>query len=265
MGIRGLYTFLKPIRRPLETRGDEKVGVDGNYILYRTYGDIEIFIKWINKMKLIPENIHVVFDGGAAAEKEKELEKRREERGAAKEKAGAIRKLLDDSDLELDERNLLEKRLAILEKAAWKPTKEIQRVWKDRLEELGIRWSVEKGEEADKVLGRMSNIDAVISGDMDMFLLGVKEVWIYGDNVKLVRTDILEFLGMTAAQFRDFSILIGLDERGDLPRAEFIHAYHWIRLYGSLEGLRKVHPEFWKGCENWERVELLMKLYPVIE
>lgn len=274
MGIRGLYSFLKPIRRTLKVKGNERVGVDGNYILYRTYGDVEIFIRWLEEAGVTFDKVYVVFDGGAAAEKEKELEKRREGRATAQEKAGSIRRLLEDSDLEVDERGMLEKRLEILERAAWRPTKEIQRAWKQRFEELGVRWEIEKGVEADKVLGRMSaedKIDAVISGDMDMFLLGIKEVWVPSANfsknewVCLRRGRVLDFLGMTGAQFRDFAIMVGLDERGDLPRAEFILAYHWIRRYGGLEGLRKVHPEFWEGFENWERVELLMGLYPVVE
>ena len=218
--------------------GNETIAVDGNYVLYRTYGDIEIFIKWINRHSSF-KNITFVFDGGAPSEKEKELEKRRGDRLKAKEKAEAIQKVLDDSDLDDDDREILEKRVEILEKAAWKPTKEVQNAWKERFDLLGIKWILVKGEEADRTLGKLC-ADYVISGDMDMFLLGIKKVWIINDFrstniVELSREDVLWFLGMTSAQFRDFCILLGLDERGDLPRADFMHAYHWIRRYGSLE------------------------------
>jgi len=266
MGVRGLYTFLKPIRKTACPIGNETIAVDGNYILYRTYGDIEIFIEWINLHSSFA-NITFVFDGGAPAEKEKEFEKRRGDRLKAKERADAIQKVLEDSELDDDERKILEKRVGILEKAAWKPTKEVQKAWKERFDLLGIKWILVKGEEADRTLGKLC-ADVVISGDMDMFLLGVEKVWIIndfksGNIVELRRKSILYFLGMSSAQFRDFCILLGVDERGDIPCADFIHAYHWIRRYGSLEELRRVHPEFWKGFDDWGRVERLMELYPV--
>ncbi len=266
MGVRGLYTFLKPIQKSGSSTGNEKIAVDGNYVLYRTYGDIEVFIKWINRHSSFA-NITFVFDGGAPAEKEKELEKRRSNRLKARENADAIEKVLEDVDLDEDERIILEKRVGILEKAAWKPTSEIQKVWKDRFDLLGIKWIRVKGEEADRILGKLG-ADVVISGDMDMFLLGLAKVWIIRDFnsaniIELQLANILEFLGMNFAQFRDFCILLGLDERGDLPRADIMHAYNWIRHYGSLEELRRVHPEFWGGFREWDHVKRLMEMYPV--
>ena len=73
MGVRGLYTFLKPIQKTVLPTGDERIAVDGNYVLYRTYGNIDIFINWINRHSSF-KNITFIFDGGTPVEKEKELE-----------------------------------------------------------------------------------------------------------------------------------------------------------------------------------------------
>jgi 5'-3' exonuclease len=87
-------------------------------------------------------------------------------------------------------------------------------------------------------------VDGVLSNDTDVLVYGtpifLTRMSLHLNSwTEIVYTDVLEGLGLTADQFRDFCILCGTDYNKNIPRIGPEKAYKLMLEHGSIEGIRE--------------------------
>ena len=255
MGVRGLFSFLKPKStyislEELQKTNPLRIGIDISYYIYRWQGDAKKVLNLIESLK--PHKVILIFDGKAPDEKQDESNRRREKREDDMNTATILRESIEKiENLSAAQRAHLENIAEQYEKRGWQNTKEIRHKFKKELYDNDVPILKSKGE-ADSLLVSLAeygNIDAVISGDMDLLVLGVKYQYApQGDgSFRLFDRDIiLEELGINDEQFRSFCALCSLDYSKQEQTLDIRNAYHGIRVFKNLTNLKLRHPEWLK-------------------
>jgi 5'-3' exonuclease len=244
MGVRGLYSFVKPYRTSIipDTVPPLRIGVDAMSLIYKYKADYKLLYPYIQILKDRGHQMIFVFDGKAPVEKTEEIKDRRDARESATAHALSLRTQLEDTSLTAKERDILEYSVARFEHQGWHLTRDIRLEIQEELGRIGVDW-VKATKEADDVLidlVSMNAIDVVMSTDMDFLLAGVKRLWIPGRDSyeEILLDEVMKGESLGAAGILDAGILCGVEPlRGlsVLPKT----AFSWIRHYGSIEGLLK--------------------------
>lgn len=259
MGVKGLYTYLKPYRRDIYPQNDAsglhsqplRIGFDAMSMLYKYKGQFKDIYPLLATLKAAGHQMVFIFDGKPPAEKGEEVAARREARQEAAAQAAAIKEHLaaagggggggPTSDRE---RQILEMSAARLEFQGWHMTRDVRHEFQRALWDMEIPYVKALGE-ADDVLVDMAiggKLDVVVSTDMDFLLSGVQRLWIpfrkIADGFEDVKLwDVLEGEGLSPAALRDAGILCGVEPlRGALSFAAN-RAFEWMRYYQSIEAL----------------------------
>lgn len=242
MGVKGLYSYLRPYRRTLSDINPCTVGIDALSVLYKHRGKLEEIFRLIGSLQEKGYTFQVVFDGKAPESKRVEVDERRKKREDASRQAKELRAYLkSDASQSLDEkgRGLLEKQIDQIEQGdAWHSTRELRKEFQAGLTELGIAYHRAEGEADDLLieLYRKKEIGVVMSADMDFLVAGVDRVWVPGKEVEeLCLSDILRDEEITLTQLQDVAILSTI---GSMYTQK---AFSWIRHYGSIERIRVRH------------------------
>ena len=241
MGVKGLYTYMKPYRRSIIPDMCEpiRIGIDAMSLIYKYKSEYKQLYPYIQILKDKGHLMIFVFDGKAPVEKNEATNDRRDAREVAVSQAGVLKGCLDDPNLTIKEREVLEYSVARLEYQGWHMTRDIRLEIQEELDKMGIPW-IKAIEEADGVLidmNAMGVIDAVMSTDMDFILAGIKRLWIPArDSYEEVFLDeLIEGEGVTPAGILDAGILCGVEPLHSMISVAPKVAFGWIRHYGSLE------------------------------
>jgi 5'-3' exonuclease len=245
MGVKGLYSYVKPYRNHVEfdtIPHGSKIGVDALSLLYHFRGNQETILKFIQPFLDRGCKLLFVFDGPAPEAKAGELEERQKKRERARAEVNTIREFLDSAqELEPRARQILSQKISQLEMGAgWhlqiEKRKEIQQL----LWEKGASSVKAIGEADDVLVGlwKQGHIYSILSTDMDFLVHGVERVWIptYNTEFEEIKlSQVLEKEELTQKQLVEASILCSAVSSQT--------AFQWIRYYGTLANLFKFQPE----------------------
>jgi 5'-3' exonuclease len=253
MGVKGLYSYLRPYRHDLYTTSSDllpeserlRIGFDAMSILYKYKAAYAEIYPLLECLKGQGHRLLFVFDGKPPVEKEEEVKERREARVEATAQATALKEYLAAAPPEdKREREILEFSVARLEYQGWSMSRTIRKEFQEKLSALEIPFVKGTGE-ADAVLTDLAGagkLDVIVSTDMDFLLAGTPRLWIPsrkgGDGFEeIVLAELLEGEGLTAAGLRDAGILCGVEPmRGEAAVAPPT-AFGWLRYYGKMEQL----------------------------
>ncbi len=257
MGVKGLYSYLRAYRHPIDVNTLTqpcRIGVDGLSMLYKFRGDVEAILRALEPFKARGYSFVFVFDGKAPEFKAKEVEARKEKRTAALEHATALQEFLNSQDSQdvLDERSraALERKIQGLQiGTAWHVSREARRAAKHTLWLAGIP-SIKAIAEADDLLlalWREGKISQIVSTDMDFLVAGVQTLWIPSAHQweEVFLMDVLRGEGVTLKGFQDAAILCGMDSGSTLARLEPQRSFALLHHYGSLEVIEYRLPQIW--------------------
>jgi len=242
MGVKGLYSYLRPYRRTPQFLNPCTVGIDALSILYKYRGKLEEIFSVIRFLQEKGYSIHIVFDGKAPESKREIIDERRKKRENASRQAKELRSYLEsDASTSLDEkgRGLLEKQIDQIEQGdAWYTTRELLKEFKDKLNEEGILYHKAEGEADDLLieLYKKNEIGIVLSADMDFLVSGIECLWIPGREIEeLCLSEILKEEEISLTQLQDVAILSTISSMYTQK------AFSWIRHYGTIERIRVRH------------------------
>ena len=254
MGVKGLYTYLKPYRRDTYPQGGAaaasaaqklRIGFDAMSMLYKYKGQYKEMYPLLNTLKAQGHRLLFVFDGKAPAEKEEEVRERREARQGAVTQATAIKEHLAAGGATTEkERQILEYSVARLEFQGWHMSREIRHEFQKELWRMEIPYVKAIGE-ADDVLVDLAGagkLDVVVSTDMDFLLSGVSRIWIPFRKIadgfeEVILWNVLDGESMSPAALCDAGILCGVEPlRGEVS-FPVNKAFSWLRYYKSIEAV----------------------------
>jgi 5'-3' exonuclease len=254
MGVRGLFSFLKPKGcsiniNTIQTLIPKRIGIDISYYMYRWQGDSQRVLDFIESLK--PHKTILIFDGRAPTDKQHEHDRRKQIREEDNTTAKQIRESLTTcTDLSEEQRAHLEKKAEEFEKRGWQNTKEIRHAFKTALYKAKVPLLKSKGE-ADPLLVGLATageLDIVISGDMDLLVLGVPVLWCPIGTTNNFHTfnreKVLLDLGLTDLQFRSFCAMCCTDYIHADQRLEILKAYQSMRVYKNIATIKEKHPNW---------------------
>lgn len=250
MGIKGLYSCLKPYALPVSLEQEKPlvIGLDAYPFLYKYREDIDSCIAVLNQFQAAGHTLILYLDGVPPKEKEAELLSRKIQKEAAYKQAKALKTFLkDDKSKELteDARKIIAKQIASYEYESWFLRKEIRELFASRVSEQGIEVIQCRGEaDTDLIQGSLSKkLECVIANDMDLFVGGVERLWILGKTQadpllqEFRRSYISYEVGLNEKAWTDVAILAGYEKCPQLRRCSAHQAIIWLRYYGSMEAL----------------------------
>lgn len=249
MGVKGLYNYLRPYRKSIDPRNEEskRIGVDAMSLLYKHKGRIDDILILLQALKQVGHRIFFVFDGKPPAEKEREVQARKDQKSEAAAKLAVLETFLQSSQFsELDDKakRRIEEKRSSLELQSWHMTREIRRRFQGELWKMEIPY-VKSVSEADDVLVDLvhgGKLDIIMSSDMDFLLSGVKILWIPTDKglfvfEKVSLEVILRGESLTEREFIDAGLLCGTEERERAKGIPCRTAMILVRHYKSIENI----------------------------
>jgi 5'-3' exonuclease len=258
MGIKGLYSCLKPHCHPVDFKQVEpcRLALDAYPFLYKFKYDMDGCISLFKQLQEAGHTCHLYVDGNPPKEKLEELAQRRQQREQAYQQAQALKLFLNDteksSSLDEQARKLIEKQIAAYEVESYSIKKETREVFLKRVkEETSIPVILCEGESDIALIqaALKGEVDAVIANDMDLFVGGVERLWILGKTnadplfQEFQRSILTKTFGLYSKSWTDVAILAGYEKTPQLKRTSVQQAITWIRYYGSLESLLTRRPE----------------------
>jgi 5'-3' exonuclease len=262
MGVKGLYSCLKPFSHVVDYKGlaPLRLGLDVYPFLYKFKQDIDSCLRLFQELQKAGHLCFLYMDGNPPKEKLEELASRRKQREEALKQAEALKAFLNDTEKsnELDERARLhlEKQIAAYEVESYSIKKETRELFLRRIrEETSIPIVLCEGE-SDPILIQASlkgEVDVIVGNDMDLFVGGVERLWVLGKTntdplfLEFNHKDITKHFGLHAKSWIDVAILAGYEKTPQLKRTSVQQAITWIRYYGSLETLFTRRPELLQG------------------
>jgi len=258
MGVRGLMSWLRPHSsivtfEKLLNKPKSRIAIDISYYMYKWQADEKKIIDLLDKLLSAGHRVILVFDGRAADGKQWEVQRRRTAREEEQKAASSLQNELDtNEDLTPKQKQILEKTVAEHQRRGWQLTKDLRHNLKRTLYDKGIPM-IKATTEADGLLAAMSNrgdIDIVISGDMDVFAMGTKQLYApTGDGTSFMvfeREEILKELDLTDYQFRSMCAMCFTEMREEQEYLDVRQAYQGLRVFRSFDVLKKKHPEWLK-------------------
>lgn len=265
MGIKGLYSCLKPFSIPVipSKESPKKIGLDAYAFLYKYREDIDTCIGLFDSLQKMGHTLFMYVDGTPPKEKLGELQLRKSYKEHAYQQAKALRSFLNDeksSELTEESRLLIEKQIKSCEHESWRIRSSLRTEFLEKVKNIDITIIQCEGE-ADVDLIESSKrefIDIVIANDMDLFVGGVERLWILGKVLndplfmEFHRSSITKELGIHPKSWVDVAILSGYEKCPGLKRCSANQAIIWIRYYGCVENLFQRKSELLQGTNLLE-------------
>lgn len=236
MGVRGLMGYCKRIQRQayIDTT-PLTIGLDAFSLIFLFREERNSFEKYLRNLLNHGHALTFIMDKRAQKEKKEVVDERKEIRKEAKAEASQLTSFTQTdefAELDDDQRRVVSAALSLKERDAWCLYPEYVKWLKGMIDSLGIQ-TILAEEEADSVLAK-GNYDAVISGDSDLLILGVKALWIPGKNTQeILRRDFLNLLGLEGEQLYQLAFMCGCDVQ---PKkiVDIQTAVSLLRFYGSI-------------------------------
>ena len=254
MGVRGLMSYCKPIRKQADTTIGKKIGIDAFSLIFLFRERRHDFRAYL--ASLATHTLTFVMDKRAQKEKKETVDERKQVRSDANQEASEISTFTQTSNFdELDEqqRKVLERYLELKRRDAWCLYPEYVKWLKQMVADLGIPIVIAK-EEADTVLAK-GGYDVIITSDSDLLLHGCT-IWIpqANYNYEISHADFMNHVGLSQDQLYEMAFLCGCDVQ---PKKfmDIDAAVSLLRFYGSLEAIQKK-----RGILNDAELELWYKL-----
>lgn len=262
MGVKGLYTCLKPHSIPVDFAQvqPKRIGLDAYPFLYKFKQDLDSCIRLFQQLCAAGHLCSLYVDGNPPKEKLEELASRRSQREQAYKNAEALKAFLQDAgSSELDEsmRKVLEQKIQLYEVESYSIKRETRELFLQRVKEETPLSIVMCPGESDPALVQASlngDVDIVVANDMDLFVGGVETLWILGKTnadplfLEFRRSQISRQVGMHPKSWMDVAILAGYEKVPQLKRTSAQQAIVWIRYYGCMENLFSRRPEILQGA-----------------
>lgn len=240
MGVKGLYSYLRDYRKPVDKSNIKAIGVDALSILYKFRGNMESVLQFLKPFQKDRISIVFVFDGKAPEEKHEEIEHRREKRNEANQQANSIREFLKQGTVDEPTKKILERKIKELENGAgWHVTRDVRANCQELLTKEGIESRKAQGEADDLLIGmwKKDEIQAIVSCDMDFLVAGIKKLIIPSYHCEMIQLEeVLEKEDLNFKQFQEAAILC-------MKNVNANKAFTWLRYYGTIENIQKKHPE----------------------
>lgn len=239
MGVRGLYHYCKVFLKPPDIK-NYKIGIDVSSLLYRFHGNFNDIYKFLTP--ILNNKLIFVFDGKSPEYKTKEILIRKQAKEISTNRLTLLKKTYDNTENK-ETKELILKRINELEKENWYLTYEIVQDFKKFLYSKGLKY-IKSIYEADNLLIDLyyhGVIDAVLSNDMDYLVAGINIMYIpvKGNLKEINLKEILEFEELNIEQFREVSILMGIDNNRIFVCDDFSIAASFIRHYGSINIMKE--------------------------
>ena len=243
MGVRGLMSYCKEIRKKANMNIPKNLGLDAFSLIFLFRERRDDFKAYLTTLLSLGHTIAFVMDKRAQKEKKETVDERKQIRSDAKQEAGDLltfTQTTDFDDLDEDQRRVLEKHLELKRRDAWCLYSEYVKWLKDMLAELKITLIMAK-EEADTVLAK-GGYDAVVTSDSDLLIHGVKSLWIpRGVGVQhneINHEEFLKHLGLSQEQLYEMAFLAGCDVQ---PKkfVDIQAAVSLLKFYGNLATIQK--------------------------
>jgi hypothetical protein len=256
MGVRGLMSICKSIRREADPIQNKKIGIDAFSLIF-LFREKRLEFQVYLQALAAGNTLTFVMDKRAQKEKKEVVDGRKEVRAGAKTEATEIISFTQTDEYEgLDpqQRKILEKYLELKRRDAWCLYPEYVKWMKEMVTSLGIPIVMAK-EEADTVLA--SGYDIVITSDSDLLILGAN-IWIPSSNghSEIRHNDFMRLVGLSQEQLYQMAYLAGCDvQPKKLLNIEV--AIDLLKRYTSIEeipDLDKSHIEAFKTLKKsvWE-------------
>jgi 5'-3' exonuclease len=258
MGVKGLYSCLKPLSRQIEYGKETplRLGLDAYPFLYKFKYDLDSCMKLFQSLCEAGHTCIIYMDGNPPKEKMEELANRRQQKESAHHQAQALKAFLNDPEksgsLDDKAKQILEKQIQAYEMESYSIKKETRDLFLQRVKEETMIPVILCEGESDVDLIRASvkgEIDIVVGNDMDFFVGGVERLWCLGKTsteplfLEFQRSLITKHFGLYQKSWIDIAILAGYEKTPQLKRTSVQQAITWIRYYGSLETLLSRRPE----------------------
>ena len=252
MGVRGLMSYCKPIRRQADTTKPQKIGIDAFSLIFLFRERRDDFRAYL--LSLSAHQLTFVMDKRAQKEKKETVDERKHVRSEANQEASEISTFTQTDEFEgLDEqqRKVLNKYLELKRRDAWCLYPEYVKWLKGMVTDLGIPIIIAK-EEADTVLAKGGH-DIIITSDSDLLVLG-STIWIPNTHEEINHQDFMNHMGLSQEQLYEMAFLAGCDVQ---PKKfmDIDAAVSLLRFYGSLEAIQKK-----RGIFTDSELELWYKL-----
>lgn len=267
MGVKGLFQFLKRFEKGIHIPSyviGKRIGVDIFWLLHKSRGDLFSFQNYILQVVKNAKEVVCVFDGHPSEEKLESLKEQRAKRKEILDTIERIEKFIKHPFARISGANryLINGYLLELRREAWIPTPEYI--------ETVTRWLNGKGctiinavEEADNVLFELANsgkVDAVITNDSDLIILGCKNVIRMNTpiNGRLYDTQFIkQQINFTDKMWQDFMQLCK-----SMKEKDVCLAYSLISVYKDLEYALQKYDNTYK--EDLVETIDFVKLYDLI-
>jgi 5'-3' exonuclease len=254
MGVKGLYSYLRPHRKPVDSTTIPKglIGVDALSVLYKFRGNTDAILTFLEPFRKAGCKLLFIFDGKAPETKREEVDDRRMKRNDAREEAIALRAYLENPETVLEERDrkIIERKISILENGAWSMTREGRHAFQDILRSNEIQFVKANGEADDVLMSLWSDnkLVGIISADMDFLVAGVERLWIPNAICaeEVLLSDVLKKEEIAMSSFIDAAILCGVSTGYTFLNMYPQKAFMFMRHYGSLENLAKRQPKLFE-------------------
>lgn len=253
MGVRGLMSYCKGIRRKADTNPGKKIGIDAFSLIFLFRERRDDFRAYL--ASLSAHQLTFVMDKRAQKEKKETVDERKQVRSDANQEASEITTFTQTDEfegLDLMQRKVLEKYLELKRRDAWCLYPEYVKWLKGMVTDLGIPIVIAK-EEADTVLAK--GYDIIITSDSDLLILG-STIWIpsSGSHDEINHQDFMNHMGLSQEQLYEMAFLSGCDVQ---PKKfmDIDAAVSLLRFYGSLEAIQKK-----RGLLTDSELELWYKL-----
>ena len=251
MGVRGLMSYCKPIRKKADITTSRRIGIDAFSLIFLFRERRDDFRAYL--LSLSTHDLTFVMDKRAQKEKKETVDERKHVRSEANQEASEITTFTQTDEFEgLDEqqRKVLEKYLELKRRDAWCLYPEYVKWLKEMVTSLGIPIIIAK-EEADTVLAK--GYDVVITSDSDLLLHGAT-IWIPNTHDEITHADFMNHMGLSQEQLYEMAFLAGCDVQ---PKKfmDIDAAVSLLRFYGSLEAIQKK-----RGLLTDSELELWYKL-----
>lgn len=258
MGVKGLYSCLKPHSRVVEYTKEPPVrlGLDVYPFLYKFKHDLDSCIQLFQKLVEAGHTCTLYMDGNPPKEKMEELANRRQQRESAYQQAEALKAFLKDPEksgsLDSSAKEILEKQIKAYEVESYSIKKETRELFVKRVkEETSIPIVLCEGESDVDLIqaSKKGEIDVVVGNDMDFFVGGVERLWVLGKSnadplfLEFDRKVLTKHFGLYSKSWIDVALLAGYEKTPHLKRTSVQQAITWIRYYSSLETLLNKRPE----------------------
>jgi 5'-3' exonuclease len=270
MGVKGLYSYLRPYRQPVDTTTLPKglIGVDALSVLYKFRGNTEAILTFLEPFRAAADLLFV-FDGKAPESKKDEIDERKSKRNTAAAEADTLRAFLKSATMDERDRRILERKIQVLDHGAWSMTRETRHAFQDVLRAHTIRFVKAKGEADDVLMSLWSDrrIIGIISTDMDFLVAGVERLWIPSPRPEeITLSSVLKNEDLSLSSFRDAAILCGVSTGYTFVNMYPHKAFTFMRHYGSLERLFKKQPAVFADISqdvlNQVRIRFLICVKP---